>query len=343
MSTRIDTLTLVDKAMRFITGNLQQDTLRALVEDAIIQADRELRDGGDPANPLHWLTHPFDGIRTQYYAYISAITQGDPGIFTAQSINSSEITGHGFRDNSSDHTDIVIVDGIDAMDELNRRIYLLEYIDSTTFSLKTLDGLDAVNTTNYTEYSDGGIVCCAGLQFDTDIILDNVSDEWGFKRVLPSPKFDGYPTDPIGQRIVDNEKGWMDISNAQRPKKWREWINMTVSGTEAHCLLWYPPVDQPYNLEFLYEKDIADIATFTTKTYPFHPAEANDLLWKGALAQLVGDAERAKRGSDKVIATQLEVLFAQKWTREWEIGKTRLREYSESLKGGRGQMSGVRA
>uniref|UniRef100_A0A6M3IEI1 Putative tail tubular protein n=1 Tax=viral metagenome TaxID=1070528 RepID=A0A6M3IEI1_9ZZZZ len=341
MSTRISTMDLVNRAMRFITSDVGEPTLRALVQDAIVQADRELRDSVS-SKPLHWLTHPYDGLRTQYYAEISAITQADPGVITAQSSN-DDITGHGFRDNSTDHQDIVVIDSIGGMEELNTRIYLLEYVNSTTFTLKTLDGLDAVATTNYTEYTSGGIVYCIGLVLNTTLILANVSDKWDFKRVLPSPRFDGYPTAPIPENEVNDTTFWTDVSSARRPERWREWINVTESGTQAHYLFWYPAANQQYNLEFIYEKDIADISVFTKTTYPFHPAEIHDILWKGALAQLVGDNEKAKRSSDKVIATQLEVLFAQKWTREWEDGKKRAREYSKFLRGERGGLSGVRA
>jgi len=343
MASRLSAKQLVENVMRFLTVDTRDTALQELVKEAIIQADRELREC-DSLSPLAWDIVPYDGIRTTIYAEITDVTAANPGVITAASSDSS-ITGHGFRDNSSGHQDIIIIDSLDEPEELNGRAFLLEYIDPTTFSLKTLDGINAIDTSGYTAYSSGGVAYHAGIVLNSTTVLTGISN-WDIKKILPNPTFSGYPTDPISENAVRHNHYWTDVSAGQRPKKYRYWqhhVTAVASPTILHYLLWYPPCDNEYNLFFNYQKEIDDISAWDATTYPFHPAEAHDALWHGALANLVGLATRVKRQSDRNIATQLEVLFAQRWLGEWENDKARVRKLSREMLGDSGGLGGFTA
>ncbi len=335
----ITTEKLVEKATRFLTTNAKDKVVEALVEEAIIKADRDIR-VCDSLSPLAWDIMPWDGIRTSTYAKISAATQADPGVLTAASVDSG-VTGHGFRDNSSTHQDIVIIDGIAGMEELNKRAFLLEYVDATTFSLKTLDGLDAVDTSDYTAYSSGGVIYHAGLLLDASLILANVNSKWTFKRVLPGVKFDNFPTDPISEATINREPVWLEASNAQRPKRFRYWQLMTAANTYAHYLMWYPAANSDYSLSFPYQKEVPDIDTFDGSTYPFHPDQVHPALWHGALANLVGESQKMRRENKQALGLKLEVLWAQKWIKEFEQDKIEIINLSRQMLGASGGSGGL--
>uniref|UniRef100_A0A6M3KFT2 Putative tail protein n=1 Tax=viral metagenome TaxID=1070528 RepID=A0A6M3KFT2_9ZZZZ len=355
MSSAISTLELLNKAMRFVSSNAGDEVVKELVKDAIIQANRDLY--SCDYYPLDWNIYLCDLLpRTVPHAEISAITQADPGVITAES-SDAEITGHGFHDNASAGVqDIVVIDdvaddgsaGTHSIEELNGRAYLLEYASTTTFSLKTIDGLDAVSASGLSAYDEGGVVYHAGYLLDasaTGPILANVSAKWTFGRILdnPPPTFDGFPTSLISSFQVSSpivNGSWGDISLASRPTRTRYWQNWTESSTVYHYLFWYPVVNDYHNVAFHYEKNVADISKFDSSTYPFHPPDLHDTIWHGALANLAGLVDKVKRSNDKVIATQVEVLFAQKWAREWERGKIKARNLSRRNRGGMGSTGG---
>jgi len=343
MADSISTSNLVKKARQYITSDASATTLGVLVKNAIIDVDRALR-VADSFSPLAWDIVPYDELRTCTSAAISAITLADPGVFTAQSVD-SDITGHGFHDNSSYHQDIVLIDGTVGPEELNGRLFLLEYVDATTFTLKTLDGLDAINTTNYTAYSSGGYVYHIGFVLNTTTILANVSSAWTFKKLVASqpPRFDGFPTEPISEQQIQNESNWTNISYAQRPKRFRHWRNMASSTSSSHYFFWYPACDQAYNVRITYQKEVPDISAWDTSTYPFHPPEVHEALWHGALARLVGENTRMKRSSDKAIAVKMEILFAKKWLLQWEKDKRRVVRLSREMMGAFGGPGGLSA
>ncbi len=342
MATGITTDNLVEKCRMFVTSNANEQSLNHIIKEAILKADSDIRNC-DSFGPLAWHRHYYDGLKSNIRCEISAITQASPGVITADSVD-SDITGHGF-DNHTTIRDIVLVDGIAGMTELNTRLALLEYASATTFSLKTLDGLGAINTTNYTEYDSGGHVYHAGFVLNTTTILTNVSSEWGFKRVIPSPTFDGHPTTPISESQVRNNKDWLDISSASRPKRWRHWHNMTDPNTPtvSHYLFWYPVADQEYEISFPYEREIPDISTWDDSTYPFHPPEVHPALWHGALAHMAGLAERMKRQNEKSVVIRMEVMFAQKWQMEFQNDLNKIRNLNRDMLGSRGGMGGLTA
>jgi hypothetical protein len=340
MASQISTTDLVKKAKQFITSDAKDPVLRALIRTAVINADRELREA-DSLSPLAWDIVPYDELRTCTYAKISAITQASPGVITAASVD-SDITGHGFHNNSSYHQDIVLIDGITGMEELNGRFFLLEYLGATTFSLKSLDGITAINTSGYTAYSSGGSVYHAGFVLKTATILTGITT-WDFKRVIPSPTFDGYPTKPIAEQLVKGSRSWTDFNQARRPVRFRYWRNMTAATTSSHYLFWYPVCNQQYNVMVPYQKEVPDISTWAGSTYPFHPPEAHDCLWHGALAILVGENTRMKRSSEKFIAIKMEILFAEKWMRQWAKDKARIVRLSRKMMGAMGGQGGISA
>ncbi len=330
MSSQITTKGLVDKCMLFLTSDAKDRELELLIKHALIQADRELR-VCDSSSPLAWDIHSYDGLRSKAYAYITAITQANPGVVTASSIDSS-ITGHGF-DNHATIQDIVLISGIGGMEELNDRLFLLTYIDTTTFSLTSIDGLSAVNTSGYTAYTSGGAVYHCGFVLNTTTILTGITG-WTFKSVLPGATFDLYSTSPISQVHIDQERYWVDAGNAQRPYKTRYWQNMASPSSFSHYFFWYPPANQAYNICIKYQKEIPDISVWNDSTYPFHPAEVHEALWHGALAKLSGLSKRMQRQSTKGDdVARVEVLFAQRWLLEWEEDKRKIKNLSRSFLG----------
>jgi len=324
MATGITTIGLVNKCREFITPDWSDTGLNPLIKEAIIQCDRELREC-DPMFPLAWDRHSFDGVQTIAPANITGITKADPGVFTA--------AAHGFH-NHSTIRDIVSIDSVAGMDELNRRLFLLEWASSSTFSLKTLDGLDAVDTTNYTTYTSGGVVYHAGFVLNTTTILANVATKWGFKRVVDSPRFEGYAADPISEMEADSEPAWRLPGSMCRPYRWRYWQNMTNPDTPTvnHYLFWYPLADAEYNVIIPYQREVPDISVWDAVTYPFHPPEVHDALWHGALSKLSGNNRRAVE-TNSISVSRIEVMLADRWIKEWELDKERVRRLSRKMHG----------
>jgi hypothetical protein len=211
-----------------------------------------------------------------------------------------------------------MIDGIDGMEELNGRYFLVTYVDADTFSLTSLDSLGGVDTSGYTEYSSGGAIYHAGFVLNTTTILTDVDSKWTVKRLLPPVTFDGYPAEPISADLIHNEKYWTDVSNAQRPKRYRYWQNIysPVSLATKHYLLWYPVANEVYNVAFQYQKEVPDITTWTGSTvFPYHPAHLHDAIWHGALAKLAG-------------FDGVKVLNANRWANTYEQDKINFINYN---------------
>jgi hypothetical protein len=84
-----------------------------------------------------------NGIILESNKTITAITKASPGVITSNS--------HGYSNG-----DEVYISGIVGMTELNGKTFLVANSTTNTFSLTDKDGV-AINTTNYTTYSSGGI------------------------------------------------------------------------------------------------------------------------------------------------------------------------------------------
>ena len=339
MASKISNLALKNKVREFVLDGPKDKSLNSLIEEAIIMADRDLRNV-DSLSPLAWDIVPYDGLRTNIYATISAITAASPGVITAASVDSS-ITGHGFS-NHATIRDIVVIDNIEGMEHLNNRAFLVEYADATTFSLKSLDGLSDIDTSGYDAYTSGGVVYHAGFVLNTATILTDVASEWTVKQLLPHPTLDGFPLYPITEAEVV-KKRWQDISFSSRPERYRYWQNMTDMDTVSHYIFLYPVCNRAYNLSFPYQKEVPDISTFNGSTYPLHPPQVHDAIWHGALAKLVGVSKRVRRHNDKVIATQLEIAWKERWETEWMKDGIKTIELSRKMMGDMGGSSGISA
>lgn len=326
MASRMTTLALVKRVRQFAQKDTTDEGLDVLIQNAIVMADRELRKC-DSLSPLAWDIVPWDGLRTVCPADISDITQASPGVITASSSDST-VTGHGFPDHSTVGS-IVYLDGIDGMDELNKRFFLLQYIGATTFSLKTLDGLVAVDTSALTAYSEGGKVYHMGAVLNTTTILAGIT-AWDFKELLPgSVTFDGHDAGAITEEEIRDSNSW--LTHGGRPTRTRYWQHMGPTST-THNLFWYGWPGDQYNLALKYVKEVPDITVWDDSTYPAHPAEVHEYLWHGALANLVGAHERAKRMvQNEREYGSIELAFAQSWMNQWAEDKVKVRELSRKM------------
>ena len=84
-----------------------------------------------------------NGIILEGNKTITGVTKASPGVITSSS--------HGYLTG-----DEITISGIVGMTELNSKTFLVVKIDANTFSLTDKDGV-AINTTNFTTYSSGGI------------------------------------------------------------------------------------------------------------------------------------------------------------------------------------------
>jgi hypothetical protein len=236
------------------------------------------------------------------------------------------------------------------MEMLNERFYLLNYADADTFSLETIDGLDAVDTTDMYAYSSGGSAYHAGFKLDTDLIEADVDSEWSFGEILPNGvTIDGYPCHPVGQFDIANRYPLRKVGYAQRPKHYFYWQHHETYGvaspTIGHYLFLLPAANAEYNIKINFRKEIPAMSTWTTTAYPPHPIAVHHALWKGARAKLVGDAKKVQRQTEtgQAIATQVEVLFAETWKAEWAQAKFQVFNLHRKLIGESGGMGGISA
>jgi len=88
--------------------------------------------------------HHDGGVILEDSLTLTDITQADPGVFT--------IASHGLSDG-----DEVYIDEVVGPTELNRRFFLVVYIDADTFSLTDQDG-NAIDTSGLASYDSGGTV-----------------------------------------------------------------------------------------------------------------------------------------------------------------------------------------
>jgi hypothetical protein len=335
VASRISTLELFNKVKRHVVASPAKDILDFLIKDAIVQADRELRQA-DSLRPLAWDIAYHDEVRTRPHAFISAVSQASPGVVTADSIDST-ISGHGLVDD-----DVVYIDGIGGMIELNTRLYVVEYIDADTFSLKSLDGLSAIDTSSYTAYTSGGAAYHVGAVLDDTTILADVDSEWTIKRILDCPTFAGYPSDAISMQEMGRQGVW-SAATTGRPRKYRYWQNMTTATTIAHYLLWWPAANDTYQVSIPYQKEVPDISAWTATTYPFHPAQVHDALWHGGLAHLAYAHAKATKNRQEGGDLNYEIMNAQYWMNEWAKDKVKVVNFSLELQGLRGGSGGFSA
>ena len=325
MSTALSNKDLLEKCKRFIQADPTEQGLDDIIQDAIITAEREIRDVD--IVPLAWLRGSYDELFTHYAADISAVTQADYGVFSADSQDPDvDDDDHGFSNN-----DIVYLSGLGDMERVNERIFRLMNLDDETFYLNSLlrtsaYGLEELDTTNYEAYDSGGAVYHLGQILPATTIEptagleSTASYRWKIGRVF-NVTFDLYPTEFISEDQVVNDRRW--YSSTGRPRKVRYWkhyyTGMTGTAHE-HFLLWYGPPNNKYNICIHFTKDYPNISVWDTATYPPQPPEIHDYIWHRALANLVTVAERQRReykpemeNTRGFINTRIEVLYAQHW------------------------------
>lgn len=88
--------------------------------------------------------HKDGGVILETAKNITGITKAATGVITS--------AGHAFSTG-----DEVYISGIVGMTQLNKQFFLVVYIDSSTFSLKDIDG-NVIDTSAFTAYSSGGTV-----------------------------------------------------------------------------------------------------------------------------------------------------------------------------------------
>jgi len=218
MSTAITNKDLFKKAKRFIMLDTSRGDKDFLVKDALITSSREIAMLGG-AKPIAWNREVYDELFTRYYATISAITNANPGVITADSVDPALTDDHGFQTN--DVVYLAGVNGENRIHELNERVFRAVRLSATTLTLKTLDGQTDINTTNYETWDSGGTIYHAGIVLPKSTIepsTGTASYKWTIKRIY-DVLFDLEPRCfPITEEAA-NVGGWMDAGS--RPKRWR--------------------------------------------------------------------------------------------------------------------------
>jgi len=322
MSTAISNEALIDKCRRFITKDSKDIVIELLVKDALISANREIT--SVDTVPLAWMRERYNELFTRAYANISAITQASPCVVTAAS-SDSDVTGHGFEDD-----DIVFVDTVNGMDQLNRRIFRIDALDTTTLALYQLNDQIAINSTNYSAYTSNGKIYHCGIKIPSASIepTGGVADyEWVIKRIF-AVTFDSYPpATPTTEELVTTDIG--------RPNKWRyeRYGYAAIHSSPEHYLMFNKPADDRYNIDIHIEKSYPDLSSWTTTKYPSHPPEIHDCIWHRALANLATNAEKQRRETKERIAPHVEVLYAEFWKQKVLEDDKFIKDFSRNLLG----------
>ena len=338
--TPLTTQGLLDKCKRFIQEDPNSDALEELIQDALITAELEIRDI-DQVAPLAWLRESYSELFTKPYAIVSAVTAASPGVITSAS-SDTDVTGHGFIAD-----DIVLLGGFSGMERLNRRIFLVNYINATTFSLLELDGEVALNTTDYEDYVSGGTIYHVGSKIPVSTFQPastTAADNWKFREPY-KVTFDLYPSAPISLEEVMGSSMWTQTGG--RPTRYhymrQNYGDFTVTNTN-HFLLFFQPPGQRFNIRMWFVKDYPSLATWNATTYPPHIPEIHDCIWHRALSILATNTEKQRRqaeGNSPVIATQIEVMFAQHWLQQTMQDEARIIALSRNMLGqGPGSLSG---
>lgn len=330
----LSNLALVNRCKRFILTDPKRTDVDDLIKDALITAFRDISDLGH--EPLAWNVETYDEIFTRYYATISAITAADPGVITADSVDPDLSSDHGFQTD-----DIVYLDGVNGestLHRLNNRLFRAVRIDATTLSLKTLNGQDAINTTDYEEYDTGGTIYHAGIVLPYASIEPSSGDyQWNIKRVY-DVQFDLCPADPITESAAQklSEPGG-------QPTRWRYQQYAYASyETPDHVLFWYPFPSQRFNVKVSIEKEYPDIADWTDAHYPSCPGNIHEYIWHRALSGLAMHSEKQRRtaGGDNVgDNTKIEILNAQYWIAKAGADELKILDYNRKMSGGQAYAS----
>lgn len=342
MTTAISNLGLLDKAKAFIQSDPKDRTIDIIIRDALVSAELEIRNVDRPA-PLAWLRETYDEMFTRCYSEISAITQANPGVITAESSDEDIEDNTGFSED-----DLVLVDGIYGMERLNHRIFRYCVVSDTTGSLKQLHDQIDINTTNYEEYVSGGYLYHVGIKIPASTIepTGGTADyEWEIGGVF-GVTFDLKPSNPLSQEASMGDDKYVS-SGQGRPQWWRyERYAYGSFASPEHFLHFLPPANQKYNIRIGIEKSYPSLSTWTNAIYPPHPPEVHDAIWHRALANLATNAEKQRRETKERVATNIEVLYAQHWQMKKLEDEAMIQNLSRRMLGGGpscGSGSGMKA
>ena len=329
MASRISNLVLRNKCIRFIETDPARRGLFALVQDALISANREICDLD--TSPLAWMRERYNELFTRAPANISAITKASPCVVTAASTD-SDVTGHGFEDD-----DIALIVSVDGMGQLNRRIVRLDAIDATTLGLYQLNDQIAIDSSNYDTYTSGGKIYHCGIRIPNSTIepTGGTADyEWVIKRVFAAT-FDLYPATPMTEEVLTTDSRY--FGSVGRPDKWRyeRYAYAALDSSYVHYLMFNRPADDRYNISIRFEKDYPDLGTWTAAVYPPHPPEIHDCIWRRALSNLTTNAEKQRRESKggERIGQAIEVLYGQFWKQKALEDEKFIKDFSRNLLG----------
>jgi len=336
MPTALSNKDLFERCKEFIYADPSKQDLDYLIKYAIVTAEQEIRDVD--MVPLAWLRGTYDELFTKPYATISAITQADPGVITAES-SDGDVTGHGFAND-----DIVFIAGVADMERLNNRRLRFTRTAATTGTLQRMDDQDDINTTDYEEYDSGGTIYHAGMKIDASAFEPSSGNYLWKMGDIFDVTIDMFPCDPISQEQVRSEAKWMQP--VSRPVRFQHLKTFYDDPTSfEHLLLLYPPAGQRYNVRIHYTKDYPSISEWTSAVYPPCPAAVHDCIWHRALHILATNSQKAKRltkdGGDN---TKIEVLQAQHWAHITAQDERKIINLSRNMLGDAGSAnSGVAA
>jgi len=330
MATRISNLVLRDKCGNFIKADLVSEALNELIQDALISANREIM--AIDVVPLAWMRESYNELFTRAYANVSAATKANPCVLTAVS-HDTGVTGHGFQND-----DIVFVNGFKGMDQLNRRVFRLNCPDTTTLELYQLNDQNAIVSTDYDTYTGGGKIYHCGVKIPHSTIepaAPVVADYlWTIKQIFAAT-FDMYPAVPMTEEVsIADRRYWASIG---RPNKWRyeRYGYSQIDSSPEHFLMFSNPADKRYNINIRVEKTYPDLDTWDDSTYPPHPPEIHDCIWRRALANLGTNVEKQRTGNKRSeeISHDIEVLHSQFWSRKAFEDERFIKEFSRNLLG----------
>ena len=326
----LSNLDLENRCKRYILTDPKRTDVDDLIRDSIITSYREISSLGQ--EPLAWNIETYDEIFTRYYASISDITAADPGVITADSVDPELSSDHGFQSG-----DIVYVDSVNAEDahhKLNNRLFRAVRIDATTLSLKTLNGQDDIDTSDYEAYDTGGTIYHAGIVLPSTIEPSAGDEEyqWKIKRVY-DVLFDLSPADPITEGEAQKH-----LQPGGCPGKWRyQQYSYTGYETPEHVVFWYGFPSQRYNVRVSIEKEYPDPSNWTSEFYLPMPDHIREFVWHRALAGLAMHSEKQRRktgGDHEGDNTKIEILNAQYWISKAAEDEQKILDYNLRLSGG---------
>jgi len=347
MTTPISNKELFEKCREFIVADPQAESLDQNIKNALVTANREIAGLGE-YQPLAWMRQGYDELFTRVYASVSAITQANPGVITAESNDSTLSSDHGFQTG-----DIVYIEGVNGMERMNNRFYIATRASATTITLTQLDGTNAISTSGYEEYDSGGYIYHAGILLPhatiepTASTTSNEAYRWKIKRVW-NVMFDTYPSFPKSEEAFRAEL--VNNRPSLRPKAWRYWRKAWDDPSSYTHHVMFIPTQNRYNISISVERGYPDLSVWDAVTYPPHPPEIHDFIWHRALANLITLTERQRREigvlgevQRPVINTNIEIMYARTWLSKRAEDELAIKRISKQMLGEQPSRKGLSA